>query len=1048
MDGAKHAVFSGLDSTNEVQASYPQCTVTVTQHGDGAVTIYSTSSGGALANPFTANTNGQWLFYVPDTTTYDVTLSGGTPDAFPAPVVYYSDISPSGGGGSSGGSVKPAAADGLTFVAPEGNDTNDCLSWGSACLTLLGAYNKLSNDGGTIYITSGRQNTGPQCTPVTGQGLAFAGPADPGYASMPELIGSTYWVKAKGGFAGVTFFGASGTNSNNNSVTTAVTPIQCGGDSAPGFQTSNVTGYTWQNLSMFYPRNGFYFNIDSTGDATGTVEASSDLVVDNVIVSICNSCSATPGPTIWIGGNILWMRLTNLALQGNAGNATAFGRAAIAQFTNAGLASGLIYAENIHTTGGGNYYFVNDATTGTQSFTVKNMVMEGSAVSSPVIDIEGTTGFYEADIYLNGGPSDSAPAPWVHVPAGVRPYQTILHGVMGQDAVTVDGPAYFSDLMRVGGINAVAKVGGFASANVAPQAFNDAGTPLGRALAQVDTFRRSFAPSYARYTNLASQLPGTWTTTSGDVTLTTGRTGPDGTTNAAKVLTTSTGGAIAYTATLTWAPGDYLYAGVWARPASTAGPNTGGITDSAMCVCFPFSAGPTWKLLNGSYGSEGGSVVSAPMVPQTDGEWQWLWSVGKAGSMAGGFGMAGVRLQLQALSGQPMDFYAPVVVRIPASSVALISAPVFSSGTESGNTVTIGTTGAHALTPAEPVVISGCTPTGYNGEQVIVTTPLTTSFTYYTSNTGLGAASGCVITPGNDSEVADWAMNAASWADGAPAGTVSTLRKDLISFGGTTNFWGTLSHANTANRTYTFPDATGNLCDDGQVACFQQSFQSNDGSAAVPGYSFVDATSSGMFFLASQLCFSRSAVGQMCTNGGPGITSSGTLCTTTDTRCLSSKTASTSLEHYLGVTGGAIMFALPLDASDPSTTGWTTGEKGGMLFNTTSNLAKYWDGSALQDFGPKSYSCGTTTTCANTNVSGMRIIVGTAPLDNASPSKFTITAISPAFTSTATYTCWTYDTAQHLNDVPKFAPVSGSSFTFTTEQNTLTDTMSYGCIGY
>jgi hypothetical protein len=97
---------------------------------------------------------------------------------------------------------------------------------------------------------------------------------------------------------------------------------------------------------------------------------------------------------------------------------------------------------------------------------------------------------------------------------------------------------------------------------------------------------------------------------------------------------------------------------------------------------------------------------------------------------------------------------------------------------------------------------------------------------------------------------------------------------------------------------------------------------------------------------------------------------------------------------------------------------------------------------------PTVYDCGTTTTCGNTQKVSTRIIIGTAPLDNASPSKFTITGISPAFTGTATYTCWTYNTAQHLNDVPQFSPVSSSSFTFTTQQNTLTDVMAYGCAGY
>jgi hypothetical protein len=60
-----------------VQQSYPSCTVTVYLAGTGTLaTIFSTSSGTGLSNPFSANQFGIWNFYAADGH-YDVQLSGG-----------------------------------------------------------------------------------------------------------------------------------------------------------------------------------------------------------------------------------------------------------------------------------------------------------------------------------------------------------------------------------------------------------------------------------------------------------------------------------------------------------------------------------------------------------------------------------------------------------------------------------------------------------------------------------------------------------------------------------------------------------------------------------------------------------------------------------------------------------------------------------------------------------------------------------------------------------------------------------------------------------
>ena len=70
-------------ATTPVQRSYPQCSVTVYITGTTTkASLFSTSTGSALSNPFVATANGYWGFYAANGT-YDVQLSGaGIPTPF------------------------------------------------------------------------------------------------------------------------------------------------------------------------------------------------------------------------------------------------------------------------------------------------------------------------------------------------------------------------------------------------------------------------------------------------------------------------------------------------------------------------------------------------------------------------------------------------------------------------------------------------------------------------------------------------------------------------------------------------------------------------------------------------------------------------------------------------------------------------------------------------------------------------------------------------------------------------------------------------------
>ena len=98
--GAKQAATSGSLSSNYLQGVIRQCTVTVfLTNTTNKATIYADANNTPLSNPFTANTNGLWLFYAAEGTGYDVKLSGGIPPNTYATPVTLTDMMAGGGPG-------------------------------------------------------------------------------------------------------------------------------------------------------------------------------------------------------------------------------------------------------------------------------------------------------------------------------------------------------------------------------------------------------------------------------------------------------------------------------------------------------------------------------------------------------------------------------------------------------------------------------------------------------------------------------------------------------------------------------------------------------------------------------------------------------------------------------------------------------------------------------------------------------------------------------------------------------------------------------------
>jgi len=89
--GGQNIRTAGASSSEKAEMVVPSCTVTVYIAGTlTPATIYSdrASTPTPKANPFTANSAGEWFFYA-GSGRYDIRFSGGTgPGAYPAPVTY------------------------------------------------------------------------------------------------------------------------------------------------------------------------------------------------------------------------------------------------------------------------------------------------------------------------------------------------------------------------------------------------------------------------------------------------------------------------------------------------------------------------------------------------------------------------------------------------------------------------------------------------------------------------------------------------------------------------------------------------------------------------------------------------------------------------------------------------------------------------------------------------------------------------------------------------------------------------------------------------
>lgn len=351
-------------------------TVAATPPGTGApASVFGDDGITPVSNTVVADNLGRFAFFVPDGK-YDLTISGGTPtitvpytlaaveivdllefntlDQQPVTVqtlnltqvasgatpgvgtinlysktadrlLYYKDalgvetgplLPISGGPAFSTLAIKPQSNDNVQYVSPNGNDTNDGFSIGTAKLTVYAALQALpggsstSAGTGTVFISSAVNYGGP----VANQGMWLMGPVDPNFASPPSG-----WLKFNGvGSFGLTIdcLGKLGGGPHGHDTNC----IMNGGGSSdnvhPAVWISGTSGQiSLKNLAFSNFRNTYVkYGIDSNNNRNGTGGASG-FSMYNVSWNH-GGLPIGAGPGMDIGSQSFWIWLKGLTVSG------------------------------------------------------------------------------------------------------------------------------------------------------------------------------------------------------------------------------------------------------------------------------------------------------------------------------------------------------------------------------------------------------------------------------------------------------------------------------------------------------------------------------------------------------------------------------------------------------------------------------------------------------------------------------------------------------------------------------------------------------------
>jgi hypothetical protein len=417
---------------------------------------------------------------------------------------------------------------------------------------------------------------------------------------------------------------------------------------------------------------GFQFNggqiaaqigVDTNGSRNGTGGAQGvTFQSDDFSGSNCTSC----GPGVDIGSNSFWLRFIDYTIAGDA-NATGGPLSdpyqAVVINPGSGSGSGLIYFIRGNTNGGAIKLYTQSSGGGlyVDGLSVENNTEAGVWVAAPQ---SSSTLARIRNVEISDCNTGVAHCYGVRVDYNANGTANTDAVVVESVAAPISGPMICLTACNVAGYSSqVISNLRQGQAGLIPGTNQVAGTaPAHLEGAQVDAARRGFSPVAARFTPLtntgstSTSIPANWTTFAGTGTITS-VAAPDGTTNAGRITYTSGGtfnAQICCGAAITPAVGDWYIAGVWAR-AQTA--------NSFTPIQFQWITDT-----NIHWASTGSTQVFVNQYIEGDGEWRWYYTAQQIGATDGGSG--NLLFLVSANSTHTLDYYAPVVIKIPNGTVS------------------------------------------------------------------------------------------------------------------------------------------------------------------------------------------------------------------------------------------------------------------------------------------------------------------------------------------------------------------------------------------
>ncbi len=573
----------------------------------------------------------------------------------------------------------------LCYAKPGGSDLNDGSYWAFAKADIMACYDALPATGGAIFVMGSGSEGVPACKPSDppGCGIWIMGQRDPNYAHPPAG-----WRRRK---ETVAIIGVAG-NSTTILERTPQVPIVAGGaadTNHPAIWLSCVEAMHFENLSIAYPGVAIKLSIDSNGDRNGS-GGSQQIEFKNVSAHINQQVGL--GPTVDVGSNTFWVWFRDFSLSGNAAEFAYIAPDGLVRSSNTvtvrtKAAHPFTVGERVGIIGSSDATFEGTftvTTTTPTSFSYRQPGQDsrsgGGAASSDknqaVVMNPGTgTGaniYFQDGMVTSGGikqypgfsgigltvqnlNQEDGDAPAVWIASCINPMLASVLNVQPADPVVsipglrVDCDRYFSGGIvaqntSVDGPATLAGAAGPSNGTVQPSVYSQAGVYNGHLVGQTDDARRGFGPVAARWTNMASQVVANWGNRAcNGATAPISMTAPDGTANAGK----ATSQACFYSGTPPLGSGDWIIAGAWVR-SETSG-FLGGNPLTFQCVRCNMNPSPGY--MHPELGGKG--------------EWQWVWGV---------FNILSAKSpQLyfygSASSSQPTDFFAPVLIDIPAGTV-------------------------------------------------------------------------------------------------------------------------------------------------------------------------------------------------------------------------------------------------------------------------------------------------------------------------------------------------------------------------------------------